>query len=464
MKLKEIKIKNYRSIDEISLACTRDSNDSTFGLIGLNEAGKSSILKAINLFGSKAGVTIKDFHDQKLNICIEFHYETQESDHTWISEFALANASDTFDINEFRTDKVVFACEFTFTGLQRASYLDLTYKSNQETKSLSVPSIPFERLHRPVFWTAEDRFLISKPIDLNSFASNPEGVSIPLRNCFLLAGIEDIAARISLMKQDSTEVEELANALGAAVTSHIASVWPEHPIRISFLINNDHINFHIKDTDAAVKAKTADQRSDGFRQFISFLLTISAQNKNEELSNTILLLDEPETHLHPLAQENLLRELIQITSNEHGNVVFFATHSNYLIDKFDLSRNLEVKKIHSATTLKKFNAKSSSYASVTYEVFGIASSDYHNELYGKLHEKYQDEKPDENQRSQIKNFDEHFFASNKNLPKKHPLKGTPKSITLPTYIRNCIHHPDNGNIFSEEQLHESIETMRKFLN
>ncbi len=464
MKLKKINIQNYRSIDEITLCCTRDSKDSTFGLIGLNEAGKSSILKAINLFGSKAGVTIKDFHNQKHNICIEFHYAVQDSDQTWINELVLTNAKDNFDINEFKTDEISFACEFTPSGLQKSSYLDLTYKSKNEKESLRISTIPIEHLHRPIFWTAEDRFLISKPIDLNSFASNPEGVSIPLRNCFLLAGIEDIASRISLMKQDSTEVEELANLLGAAVTRHIASVWPEHPISISFLINNDHINFHIKDTDASVKAKTADQRSDGFRQFISFLLTISAQNRNEELSNTILLLDEPETHLHPLAQENLLRELIQITSNEHGNVVFFATHSNYLIDKHDLSRNLEVKKIQSATTLKKFNAKSSSYASVTYEVFNIVSSDYHNELYGQLHEKYQDENPDENQRSQIKNFDEHFFVLNKNLPKKYPLKGNEKSITLPTFIRNCIHHPDNGNKFSEEQLYESIETMRKFLN
>jgi ABC-type multidrug transport system ATPase subunit len=463
MKLIKIKIQNYRSIDEIDLSCVRDGEDSTFGLIGLNEAGKSSILRAIDLFGSKTSITIKDFLKVDSNIRIEFHYQIDEADESWFKNYIIENAKDTIELNDFNTEEVIFACEFTRTSLGRENFIDLTNLSTKETHSVTLSNIPIDKLHRPVFWTAEDRFLISKAIDLNAFAANPEAVSIPLRNCFLLAGIENIPDRIALMKQDSTEVEELAITLGTAVTSHIKSVWPEHPISISFLINNEHINFHIKDTDASVKAKTADQRSDGFRQFISFLLTVSAQNRNEELSNTILLLDEPETHLHPLAQENLLQEFIKITSNDHGNIVFFATHSNYLIDKSDLSRNLEVKKIKSATTLNKFDPKSSSYASVTYDVFHIASTDYHNELYGLLHERFAEANQEEAQRSQIKYFDEHYFFADKKLKKNHPFKGVENSATLPTYIRNCIHHPDNGDKFNDEMLRKSIETMRSFL-
>src|SRR5690606_22502428 len=119
---------------------------------------------------------------------------------------------------------------------------------------------------------------------------------------------------------------------------------PNHPIKITFKIMDGHINFHVKDIDSKGKAQTSDMRSDGFKQFVSFLLTIAAENKNEELKNTILLLDEPETHLQPKAQEYLLTQLIGITNNNKNNIVFFATHSNYMIDKKDLGKYYRIEK------------------------------------------------------------------------------------------------------------------------
>jgi predicted ATP-dependent endonuclease of OLD family len=184
------------------------------------------------------------------------------------------------------------------------------------------------------------------PITLNlaQFAVTPDTISIPLKNCFALAGIvgADAIKRKVAVIAESTEREQLENELGESVTVHINTAWPKHPIKITFSISDGLINFHVHDLNTKGKAKTADQRSDGFRQFVSFLLTISAQNRNDELSNSILLLDEPETHLHPQAQEDLLRELVKITQNKRNNIVFFATHSNHMIDKGDLSRNYKV--------------------------------------------------------------------------------------------------------------------------
>jgi len=54
------------------------------------------------------------------------------------------------------------------------------------------------------------------------------------------------------------------------------------------------------------------------------LLTISAESATNQLSNSFLLLDEPETHLHPQAQEYLKDELIKITRNDANNIVFFG--------------------------------------------------------------------------------------------------------------------------------------------
>ncbi|MDA0208487.1 MAG: AAA family ATPase [bacterium] len=68
---------------------------------------------------------------------------------------------------------------------------------------------------------------------------------------------------------------------------------------------------------------------DGFCQFISFLLTISAESATNQLSNSLLLLNEPETHLHPQAQEYLKDELIKITRNDE-NVYRFQGNSGFI--------------------------------------------------------------------------------------------------------------------------------------
>lgn len=67
------------------------------------------------------------------------------------------------------------------------------------------------------------------------------------------------------------------------MTAHIKDIWPKHPIKIKFKIDNMFLTFLVEDEGVKYQAKTTAQRSDGFRQFASFLLTISAQRSNEEI-------------------------------------------------------------------------------------------------------------------------------------------------------------------------------------
>lgn len=479
MNLKTVQIENYRSVQNISFEIEKLADETfTYGLIGVNEAGKSTILKALALkdgLKNEKGETLpllKDFKDKTRPIIISYSYilnksEIVEFENKLVEQLPGIEMS-TIDLSEVTVD-VFFPSENPNQPSYSVQFVNLTGEDEEkELVSEQLQSVILEHMHKSIFWTAEDRFLISLPINLSEFAQSPENFSIPLKNCFFLAGIPNIQERIASLAGDSTEVEQLQTELGSKVTEHINTVWPKHPIEITFLITDGLIHFHIKDLDTKGKAKTADQRSDGFRQFVSFLLTISAQNKNEELANTILLLDEPETHLHPQAQEDLLRELIKITQNNRNNIAFFATHSNYMIDKNDLSRNYKIfkesdKKIKNERTQKKqFDKVISTYASTTYEVFDIPSTDYHNELYSKLHEGYQDDDISDSSRSGVLNFDTEFLFKRKGLKKDKPWKKQLNSSTLPTYIRNCIHHPDNGNTYKEDELRKSIEILRSF--
>lgn len=64
----------------------------------------------------------------------------------------------------------------------------------------------------------------------------------------------------------------------------------------------------------------------------------------------------------------------------------------------------------------------------------------------------------------INKFDEEYFKQKKKLKKDKPNKGVENSVTLPTYIRNCIHYPTNKSNKFDDLLLESIVILRSYLN
>lgn len=463
MNLKKITIRNFRSIRELVFSVRSIEDESyTYGLIGVNEAGKSNILKAIALKDYQTALSIKDFNNKSEKIEIEYVYAVVPRISDWYVQHLPDDPAQSI-IHVKKWAELIHKVSYSPTSVNTPEIeVTLISDDGKTRRQIGEDLLDDSEIYKCIFWTAAEKYLISKPISLSAFAANPESVSIPLKNCFLLADYTDIKAAIANITNDSTEQQYLQETLGKKVTEHIRSIWPNHPITISFLINGDLINFHIQD-EGQGKAKTADQRSDGFKQFISFLLTVSAENKSGDLSETILLLDEPETHLHPQAQEYLLDELKKITQSNRNNLVLFATHSNYMIDKPHLDRNYRVSKKRDITEINELSKTISTYASVTYEVFDIPSSDYHNELYSKLHGVFQDEAPNEKDREFIKDFDSKFLSTKHGLLKEHILKKEKNGCTLPTYIRNCIHHPDNGNTYTQTQLKKSLSILRGIL-
>ena len=253
---------------------------------------------------------------------------------------------------------------------------------------------------------------------------------------------------------DHTDERNKAGELEDGLTRYINMVWPSHPVKVKIQISGGELTFLIEDNEVKNNLKTIDQRSDGFRHFISFLLTISANVRSAQLNKGLLLVDEPETHLHPQAQGDLVKELIGMTRGSEGRrVLFFATHSNHMIDKECIERCYKVSKLDGAKT--RFDGADSgvlkSYAEVNYRVFEVAGNDYHNELYGYL-------------ASTKAGWDKL-----KGLPTYRPwhneLTGNKDDVSLPRYIRHSIHHPENGKNppYTEEQLRESIETMRRLV-
>ena len=473
MKLKSIRIKNYRSIHEVNFEISPlGDNSFTYGLIGINEAGKSSFLKALALLDDHTNIKpeVGDFHDKSNPITVLFVYEQSDEEIEESKKIVLDKFPELGISNE-ELKSVTLYVNFEHPSLTKSISLVCAYiKSEQkeEIENLLKDHI-YKKSHYTIFWKSEDKYLINKEISLSAFSADPDNTSIPLKNCFSLLGLdtkEKIESKIKEISSDSTERQILRDTLGEKVTELIRQVWPNHPVTITFDISGDIINFHVNDPNG--RPRTTNQRSDGFKQFVSFLLNISSQRETSELSDSLILLDEPETHLHPQAQEFFLSELIKISKSEN-NICFFATHSNYMIDKNDLSRNYKVVKDDKTnrTDIQKFDKNISTYASVNYEVFGISSSDYFNQLYGILHERYIDEDINDINRTSVKYFDQNYLFTklqNRKIKKDRVWKGRPNEITFITEIRNNINHYNSTKpVINESELKKGIEYMIELL-
>ena len=76
------------------------------------------------------------------------------------------------------------------------------------------------------------------------------------------------------------------------------------------------------------------QKSKGFQWFVAFYLRLKALQKNEtDITNYILLIDEPGQGLHEMAQTDVKKVLEELSSN--GMQILYTTHHPKLIDTED---------------------------------------------------------------------------------------------------------------------------------
>ena len=386
-------------------------------LLGINESGKSNILEAISLFTSKQRVrelNYKTYCNKQAkkkggNISIICELQCEKNDNykkelvkiglsrrlansikikqigkriligpkSW--EYALPFCD--YELSEDVFENYVVSADDT--GIEVKTSKNFRLKEYEETKVAvretieeSLRNIFESHFPEVIFWKpSEEKYLINKGIELNEFMVNPD-ISIPLKNCFIIAGIENIDERISSTMNDPALNSELCSELGNEITKHINEVWEENETNIEFKFLNGYIHFLVEEKNGNLGSYSFNQRSDGFKHFVSFLLNLSASNKSGQLENKIILIDEPEMHLHPSSQKYLRNELLKIAEN---NLVIFATHSVFMVDKKNLDRHISVKKDDEVTDLLPIEKNDLYKEEVLYKSLGTSILEHINE-------------------------------------------------------------------------------------
>jgi energy-coupling factor transporter ATP-binding protein EcfA2 len=193
-----------------------------------------------------------------------------------------------------------------------------------------------------------------------------------------------------------------------------------------------------------------------------------SSNGKEDVSKPIMFfIDEPETFLHPQAQNKLLDSLEKISEKSQ---IFIITHSPYLLKKYKkethsmnvFSKNSAFNIVEESTSFDLFGASSPTWGEINYYAFGVISMEFHNELYGFVQAKaiVEDEKNYYEDDFEQYLIDKGISQDRAYIRLKKDGATENQTRTLPTLIRNVIHHPENtNNSFSDEELKTSIEAL-----
>ena len=407
MFLNKVIINGYRSIKRLEIDFQKGLDNKFFVLFGVNETGKSSIIKAISLIDNteeyKYPVDCEKQTAKSLGETVISYFYTIEDDGDFIdlikedlpenllSQLKIIGAQKDLT---FRSDGILSESywiqfndikykDFLFQkttkeivaqipeGEEAINYVPLTYEALDELLYGKLTPLLDEMRPKILFWKGDSKHLINEAINLTSFSADPS-TSIPLRNIFALAGYkgEKLTTTLSRVQSSYDDRSELEEEVSDCITVHINKLWPEHKINLKLRIESDHLcHISVEDKDNKKPKYSLAQRSDGFKHFMSILLTLSAEHKTQQLENNIILLDEPEISLHPSSVRYLRNELLNISKN---NIVLIASHSIYMVDKERLDRHYTVSKEEGYTSIQQVDPTNPLQEEVVYEALGTS--------------------------------------------------------------------------------------------
>ena len=191
---------------------------------------------------------------------------------------------------------------------------------------------------------------------------------------------------------------------------------------------------------------------DGKEGFFDFNVLSSGQQeilaklkilKYEQSDTDIVLLDEPETSLHPRWQKRIVYLIRELINNSNGVTpqLFVATHSEKILESIIHHPDALVIRLYKANgeiKHQKINEMDlrlpmATFAELDYVIFQIDSFIRENDCYNEsIHYKEW--------------FNERF--------------NDVTSRNIATYCRNYYHHPKNKEVPSEKELHDAIELLR----
>lgn len=190
------------------------------------------------------------------------------------------------------------------------------------------------------------------------------------------------------------------------------------------------------------------KRGSGVRRLIllSFFRTEAEKRRNSN-RGIIYAIEEPETSQH-IEHQRLLMDSLKAMADSANTQIIITTHNGEIIKSLKASDVRMVTKNEDSASVKQIDEycmDSPSLLEANYIALGDATEEFHDELYGYLQLKAVNEDPNNEKE---KEFDNWLVAKGFSKTKQwvRIMCGQPKpplDVTVQLYVRNSIHHPEN---------------------
>lgn len=478
MFIKKIKIKNYRLfpanrsfvIDNINIPDNVNDGSGITVFVGENGCGKSSILEAFAL-------PVLDYKKDTFSIDDLNNVETAcEIEILSISPFEVKK---TMPRASFNAKGFQFKANIRARGV--STYLSSTIVSDQRYLQADGENVPE---------TSPDlRVSVNNPFSGSRFSENDFVFLDKNRTNQIKCGTYNKTRFDRLMedfnyqyvKESPPTITNSPSKNVENISDHVENDFLARAIEKFRLICGKQVSLEVIDNfkpfnGAYIAEKLENQLQiklnkigSGYEMFFSLIYSFYMAEQGGK--NLIILIDEPELHLHPALQEKLVELLFEISKTSQ---VIMSTHSPLLIKQLSSNEFVKIETLKLDNSICKISEidervlPSISSNEINYIAFGLVTNEYHNELYSQLHELFINDGTEEERagRSSIAAFD--LFLGDTQLDwKRLSKRGTQvvEKLTIHSCIRNKFHHPDNhlndSNIDGVENLKTSIEFMRE---
>jgi len=500
--IKKLTIQNYKCFENepITLSVPNGSRGSGLNiLIGENGNGKTSALEALNYltlnsFSAENKLSVSDFFDFQKEILIEGETE----------EFNCSSSIDFYKDWSFTSKGIVFKAKnrdtkergkILSTPFQINSHFltqeKYTKKDGTEGKEIDGRDKIFgnarinDNNELNIFFFDKNR---TRQIATGNYKTTFEKICDDLNWNFVKnltdENIEKIVQNIT--GEYFKSIEEITKKnVGKKTAKDLKDFFENdefekikiellnllHPFSNSF--------FAIRNENSLSQINVRDLGS-GVEIILTLLILKNIAGASK--GSIVYLIDEPELHLHPKAQAKLLDLLLEEAKDKQ---IIISTHSPYLF-RGAISENAtlllftrdENKKITITDARDKgwgLFPWSPSWGEVNFFAYDMPTIEFHDELYGFLHEAYigkASDQTDADNRGKQTVFEKSYLqtkltATKKWTPEFGGVAKNEEDVTLPTFIRNKTHHTENKTMqsanFTDIELKDSINELIKII-
>lgn len=519
MQIKSLLIKNFRSYRKE----TKIVFDDLTTLIGKNDIGKSTILEALDIFFNDGDGAVKldkndlnkdaqNANDTDIVIAVEFcnlpeEIIIDETNKTTLEKEYLLNSKGLLTIVKHYPNggKAKIYIKANHPTNSECSDL-LTLKQSDLKKKVEKLQLNCDKTKnaeiRKAIWNyyhdelnlKEVEILTSEPgmkdiysklslyfplyslfqadrsnSDKDKEAQDPmkEAVKIIMGDNSIKQKCHEIAGKVTeeLRKVTAATLEKLREMNGEVADSLEANIPSEEDLKWTDVFKTVTLS-----NDNGIPLN---KRGSGVKRLVLLnFFRAEAERVRQERNHpsVIYAIEEPETSQHFHHQKLLMNSLKSLSCKDNIQVIL-TTHSSYIVKQLKYSNLRLITNMHGEKCVGNVPEGLLPYVSmneINFVAFGDYSVEYHNELYGFIQSKCIDEEPEKG--GNIKDFEKWLVKkgccqSKQWIREFNGIVKPPVNVTLFTFVRNVIHHPENkhNEHYSSHDLVQSINEMRDFI-